>query len=135
MQSTAAKAGVTLQDDSAAGLPALDADVSRLREVLENLVANAIRHTPEGGTVRIGCRRDPDRASRLEFRVADDGRGIPAELLPHVFDRYVKSVDSGGTGLGLAIAKRLVEAHGGEIRAESRPGKGTVIRFWIPMPS
>ena len=135
MQSTAAKAGLTLKDDSAAGLPALEADASRLREVLENLVTNAIRHSPDGATIRIGCRRDPDRDARLEFRVADDGRGIPAELLPHVFDRYVKSVDSGGTGLGLAIAKRLVEAHGGEIRAESEPGKGTVIRFWIPIAS
>jgi signal transduction histidine kinase len=133
MQSAAAKAGVALKDDSAAGLPAVEADPSRLREVLENLVANAIRHTPEGGTIRVGCRRSPEHDAQLEFRVEDSGRGIPAELLPYVFERYVKSVDSGGTGLGLAIAKRLVEAHGGEIRAESEPGEGTVIRFRIPI--
>ncbi len=132
MQSSAAKAGVTLADRSASGLPKIEADPARIREVLENLVANAIRHTNSGGTIRIGCRRDAERDSRLEFRVEDNGRGIPADLLPHVFDRYVKSVDSGGTGLGLAIAKRLVEAHGGEIKAESESGKGTTIRFWLP---
>jgi signal transduction histidine kinase len=132
MQSSAAKSGVTLGVRTADGLPPVEVDVARIREVLENLVANAIRHTPEGGTIQVGCRRDPARESRLEFRVEDNGRGIAAELLPHVFDRYVKSVDSGGTGLGLAIAKRLVEAHGGEIRAESESGKGAVIRFWMP---
>jgi signal transduction histidine kinase len=133
MQSSAAEAGVTLAGSPAGGLPAVEMDAARIREVLENLVANAVRHTPAGGTIRIICRRDPDRESRLEFRVEDNGAGIPADLLPHVFDRYVKSVDSGGTGLGLAIAKRLVEAHGGEIRAESETGKGTTIRFWIPV--
>jgi two-component system OmpR family sensor kinase/two-component system sensor histidine kinase BaeS len=133
MQSSAAKAGVELAGQSDSGLPQLDADAARIREVLENLIANAIRHTPGGGRIQAGCRRDAGRTPRLEFRVEDNGRGIPADLLPHVFDRYVKSMDSGGTGLGLAIAKRLVEAHGGEIRAESESGKGTTIRFWLPV--
>ena len=132
MQSSAAKAGLTLVDQVEAGLPKIELDAARIREVLENLVANAIRHTPSGGTIQVGCRRSAEKASRLEFRVEDNGRGIPSDLLPYIFDRYVKSVDSGGTGLGLAIAKRLVEAHGGEIKAESDPGKGTTIRFWIP---
>jgi signal transduction histidine kinase len=132
MQSAAAEAGVMLAGQTAADLPAVEMDAARIREVLENLVANAVRHTAAGGWIRVGCRRDPDRGSRLEFRVEDNGAGIPKDLLPHVFDRYVKSVDSGGTGLGLAIAKRLVEEHGGEIRAESETGKGTTVRFWIP---
>lgn len=133
MQSSAGKAGVTLVDNAESNLPKIEVDGARMRELLENLVSNAIRHTPNGGTVQIGCRRDTERDSWLEFRVEDNGRGISADLLPHVFDRYVKSVDSGGTGLGLAIAKRLVEAHGGEIKARSDPGKGTLISFWIPI--
>jgi signal transduction histidine kinase len=135
MKSTAAKTGVTLGDQAEADLPAAELDNARIREVLENLVANAIRHTPGGGKIIVGCRRNPDHSDRLEFRVEDNGRGIPPELLAHIFDRYVKSVDSGGTGLGLAIAKRLVEAHGGGISAESDPGNGTSVCFWIPFSS
>ena len=135
MQTYAGGKGVTLVDRAEAGTPAAELDGSRIREVLENLVANAIRHTPSGGVITVSCRRNPDRPERLEFRVEDNGRGIPPELLAHIFDRYVKSVDSGGTGLGLAISKRLVEAHGGEINAESDQGKGTIIRFWIPFSS
>jgi signal transduction histidine kinase len=108
-------------------------DTARIREVLENLVSNALRHTPSGGSVRVGCGRSKENNSRLEFWVEDDGDGISEENLPFIFDRYFKSRDSGGTGLGLAITKRLVEAHGGEIRAQSDVGKGTSIRFWIPL--
>jgi signal transduction histidine kinase len=133
MQSQAAKAGVALTDESEAGLPAVEMDTARIREVLENLVSNALQHTPSGGSVRVGCGRPKENDSRLEFRVEDTGLGIPPENLPFIFDRYFKSRDSGGTGLGLAIAKRLVQAHGGEIRAESNLGKGTSIRFWIPI--
>jgi signal transduction histidine kinase len=135
MQSSSSKAGVTLVDKTETGLPKVEVDSARMREVLENLASNAIRHTPSGGMVQIGCRRSLENSNRLEFQVEDNGHGISADLLPHIFDRYVKSVDSGGTGLGLAIAKRLVEAHGGEITAESAPGKGTTIRFWIPFSS
>jgi signal transduction histidine kinase len=133
MRSAAAKAGVSLGEDAEAGLAQVDLDPARMREVLENLVANAIRNTPAGGTVSVGCRRAAGAPPRLAFAVRDTGRGIPADLLPNLFNRYVKSVDSGGTGLGLAIARQLVEAHGGKIEAESEPGKGTIIRFWIPL--
>jgi signal transduction histidine kinase len=133
MQSQAEKAGVILKGEPDAGLPAVEMDIARIREVLENLVSNAIRHTPPGGTIRVGCSLSSTKTGRLEFRVEDTGRGIPAEDLPFIFDRYFKSRDSGGTGLGLAIAKRLVQAHGGEIRAESDLGRGTTIRFWIPI--
>jgi signal transduction histidine kinase len=132
MQSSAVKTGVTLAGQAEADLSAAELDASRIREVLENLVTNAIRHTPAGGKITVGCRRHSQQPDRLEFRVEDNGRGITPDLREHIFDRYVKSVDSGGTGLGLAIAKRLVEAHGGGIIAESDQGKGTTIRFWIP---
>jgi signal transduction histidine kinase len=133
MQSQATKTGIALTDESETGLPAVEMDTSRIREVLENLVSNALRHTPSGGSVRAGCGRSKENNSRLEFWVEDTGRGIPSENLPFIFDRYFKSRDSGGTGLGLAITKRLVQAHGGEIRAQSDVGKGTSIRFWIPI--
>ena len=111
-------------------LPPLDADPVRLRQILENLVANALRHTPPGGSIRVAARLD---GATVAFAVCDTGSGIPPEDLPHVFDRFWKSADSGGSGLGLAIAKNLVAAHGGAIRAESEPGRGTVIRFTMPV--
>jgi signal transduction histidine kinase len=133
MRPSAAKNGIAIVDQAEDGLPRVEADLPRIREILGNLISNALRNTPPGGRILIGCRRTAPNADRIEFRVDDNGRGIPPDLLPHVFDRYVKSVDSGGTGLGLAIAKRLVEAHGGGISAESEPGKSTSIRFWIPL--
>jgi signal transduction histidine kinase len=76
---------------------------------------------------------DPaEQGLAVAFEVRDTGPGIAPEVLPHVFDRFVKSADSGGAGLGLAIAKSLVEAHGGTITADSRPGDGTVMRFVLP---
>jgi signal transduction histidine kinase len=117
---------------SAKDLPELDVDPVRVREVLENLVANALRYTPRGGAIRIEAAPVPNRGG-VEVAVADTGAGIPAEDLPHVFERFAKSTDSGGSGLGLAIARRLVEAHGGAIRAESEVGKGTTIRFSLPV--
>ena len=101
-------------------LPILDLDPVRIREVLANLVANAIRHTPPGGRVTLaGSVEAGGRWVRLE--VIDTGPGIDPALLPHVFDRFVKGEGSRGSGLGLAIARQLVLAHGGEIAAESPP--------------
>ncbi len=125
----AAEAGVELSE-TVAPLGELDVDPVRIRQVLENLLANALRHTPRGGSVRVEVARE---GSRVAFSVSDTGSGIAADALPHVFDRFWKSADSGGSGLGLAIAKSLVEAHGGEIHALSRPGSGTTIRFTLPL--
>ncbi|MDP9366265.1 MAG: HAMP domain-containing histidine kinase [Chloroflexota bacterium] len=108
----------------------LDVDPVRIRQVLDNLLSNALRHTPPGGRVRVEARPE---GNAVAFAVRDTGRGIPAEALPHVFDRFWKSADSGGSGLGLAIARGLVEAHGGAIGAESRLGEGTTIRFTLPV--
>ena len=125
----AAEAGVTFSLASSL-LPPLDVDPVRVRQVLENLLDNALRHTPRGGTIRIEVGWEGPAAL---FRVADTGRGIPAEALPHVFDRFWKSADSGGSGLGLAIARGLVEAHGGKIRADSVVDRGTVVSFTLPV--
>ena len=121
----AAEAGVTFTL-TATPLPPLDIDPVRVRQVLENLLDNALRHTPRGGTIRIEVGREGPAAL---FRVADTGSGIPAEALPHVFDRFWKSADSGGSGLGLAIARGLVEAHGGQDprRQRRRSGHGGVV--------
>lgn len=125
-------AGIQLYAKAPADLPLLEVDPARIREVLENLISNALRFTPGGGEIRVEVALDGD-ARRVAVSVSDNGAGIPPQDLPHIFDRFFKSRDSRGTGLGLAIAKNLVGAHGGEIRAESEAGKGTTIRFTLPI--
>ena len=113
-------------------LPILDIDPVRIREVLSNLVANAIRHTPAGGRVTLaGSVEAGGRWVRLEVR--DMGPGIDPTLLPYVFDRFVTGDASRGTGLGLAIARQLVLAHRGEITVSSPPGAGTTFRVRLPL--
>ena len=109
------------------------ADRTALRQILANLLENAVRHT-EGGPVSIRTKRD---SGGVTVEVADTGPGIPAEHLPRVFERFYRvdtgrARSSGGTGLGLAIVKHLVEAHGGHVRAESAVGRGTTIRVFFP---
>jgi two-component system sensor histidine kinase BaeS len=112
-------------------LPALEVDPVRIRQVLTNLVDNAIRAMPGGGTVELRARVETDAVA---VDVVDDGPGIPAELLPHVFDRFTKSPASRGSGLGLAIAEAIVTAHGGTIAAERATTDGrTRIRIALPM--
>ena len=126
----ASTAGVTVRADAPTDLPILDLDPVRVREVLANLVANAIRHTPPGGSVTVsGAVADP----WLELRVADTGPGIDPAVLPHVFERFVKTAGSGGSGLGLAIARSLVEAHGGTLDVASSGSGGTTFRARFPL--
>ncbi|HET9346137.1 MAG TPA: sensor histidine kinase, partial [Candidatus Limnocylindrales bacterium] len=105
--------------------------------VVANLVANALRHTPAGGHVTVTATRGGDGREggtrSVDVVVRDSGAGINPSLLPHVFDRFAKSADSRGSGLGLAIARGLVEAHGGTITVESRPGEGAAFRFSLPV--
>jgi signal transduction histidine kinase len=108
----------------------LELDPVRMRQVLSNLVANALRYTPAGGYVHVKCGSVQDQAL---LEVTDDGPGIAPEDLPHVFERFYKSTDSGGMGLGLAIARHLVSAHGGSIEAHSASGQGTTIRILLPV--
>jgi two-component system sensor histidine kinase BaeS len=125
----AATAGVTLDLEAPDDLPLLDADPVRLREILSNLVDNAIQHAPRGGRVAI---RLETSAQEVRMSVADTGKGISPELLPHVFDRFAKGPDSRGSGLGLAIARALTEAHGGTIQARSDAGHGTTMIVHLP---
>jgi signal transduction histidine kinase len=126
--------GVGLTTETAADLPLLDVDPVRIREVISNLVANALRYTPSGGRIEVAVAPGADgRVVRLA--VTDTGSGIPADVLPHVFERFTKSADSRGSGLGLAIARNLVLAHGGEIGAASRPDEETTVWFTLPVDS
>jgi signal transduction histidine kinase len=97
--------------------------------VIANLLANAIAHTPAGGSVRVSA---VPANGGITVSVTDTGEGIPADLLPHIFDRFVKTPGSSGSGLGLAIARDLVTAHGGTINAESTVGSGTSVRLTLP---
>ena len=125
-----AEAGGVSMDVQAHAEPPLDVNPVRVREILENLLANALRYTPPGGRVRVES--SADAGGGVTITVTDTGRGIAAHDLSSVFDRFAKTADSGGSGLGLAIAKRLVEAHGGEIRAEAPSPGGT--RFVLTLP-
>ncbi len=133
-QPRAAEAGVTIGTDLPARLPPVKADGERTIQILTNLLDNAIKHTPRGGRIIVTAQ---ERRGHVLLSVADTGRGIPEAELPHIFDRFYK-VDKartgarGGAGLGLAIAKHLVEAQGGIIMVESRPGEGA--RFTVALP-
>lgn len=110
------------------------ADASLLRRVLQNLVSNAIRHSP-GGVVHVGARAGQSHGS-VECWVGDNGAGIPAERLERVFDKGESSSDDeGGAGLGLTIVRTFIEAHGGTVHVESREGDGSTFRFTLPGPA
>jgi signal transduction histidine kinase len=102
--------------------------------VLDNLLDNAIRHSPAGSTITVSITESTNGA---ECSVSDQGAGIPAEHLPYIFERFYRVDKSrnrkdGGTGLGLAIARALIHAQGGHISAQSVEGEGTTITFWLP---
>jgi signal transduction histidine kinase len=130
----AAADGIRIELKSQSDELVLRVDADRMRQVLRNLVANAIRHSPEVGRVQLSARAD-DAATRLE--VADDGPGIPAEDLERVFERFyrsdrARSADAGGAGLGLAIARWIVELHGGTIHAAQAEPHGCRIVVELP---
>jgi signal transduction histidine kinase len=113
----------------------IDGDPFRLEQALENLIVNAIRHTPSGGTITVAARGGHDG---VELTVSDSGEGIPPEHLPFVFDRFYKATSADGTasagsGLGLSIVKAIVARHGGRVRATSEPGRGTTITMTLPL--
>ena len=132
--------GITLSASSAPGL-ALTADAGRLDQVLGNLIANALRHTPQGGAIRLSAEDVtlPDGGRVARIVVSDTGEGIPAEDLPFIFDRFWRGdrartrTEGAGSGLGLAIARQLVHAHDGRICAESTPGRGTTFTIDLPV--
>jgi signal transduction histidine kinase len=123
---------VTLLNDSAADLPAVDADVAALDRVFANLLGNAIKHTPAGGTVRIVAR--PSGATLIEVVVEDTGGGIPPGQEMRIFERYTGAASrADSTGLGLFIARTITAAHGGTISAENRlDARGARFRVVLP---
>jgi two-component system sensor histidine kinase BaeS len=120
----AASAGISLLVDAAEGLRDLELDPLRVRQVVTNLMSNALRHTPAGGRVTVAV---SDEGGDQVLRVVDTGTGMDADAAAHAFDRFWRSADSPGAGLGLAIARDLVVAHGGEMSLESSVGAGTTV--------
>ncbi len=118
-------------------LPEIEADKNRMYQVMENLLNNAVKFSPEGGEVIVSVERGRDE---LKISVADEGIGIPEEDLPHVFDRFYRASNAaraaiGGTGLGLGIVKYIIESHGGRMSAESKIRKGSTFSFTLPLES
>jgi len=130
-----AEKGVKGVSEVATGLPRVQADADRLHQVLTNLISNAVKFSPEGGTVRISGRK---RGGFALISVADEGPGIPPDRLEQVFERFQQVRDPQkshplGTGLGLTISREIVERMGGEIWVESEPGTGAVFAFTVPL--
>jgi signal transduction histidine kinase len=130
----AARQGVDLAGSAEAEVDPVLMDTQRIARVLNNLIHNALRHTSAGGRVEVHAWRQD---GWVQVEVSDTGEGISPEDLPHVFERFYRGEKSrgrttGGSGLGLAIARGIVNAHGGEIRVDSAPGRGT--RFWFTIP-
>ncbi|MCC6928765.1 MAG: PAS domain S-box protein [Gemmatimonadaceae bacterium] len=124
--------GLLIERDLPDALPEVHVDAMRLQQVMVNLVANAVKFTERGGSVTV---RAEARDDSVRIAVIDTGSGIPAEHLPHIFDRYWharRQSRTVGTGLGLAIAQGIVKAHGGSITVESTPGMGTTFIFTVP---
>jgi len=142
----AARKGVEVVSSVAEGVPEIDVDPTRIRQVLANLLSNALRHTPSGGLVSVSVAMadsgadgegadagDGAGAAGVRFVVTDSGPGLPAESLATVFDRFTRSADSGGSGLGLSIARDLVFTHGGSISAVNTATGGAAIGFTVPV--
>ena len=126
---------ISMESSADANLPDVNIDPHRIIQVFGNLLDNALRYTPSGGRVRLSAQA---AVAGIEFRIQDSGPGISETDLPYVFDRFyrgdkARSRQDGGSGLGLAISKSIIEAHGGQIRAESPTGEGTTIIFVLPI--
>ena len=129
-----AERGIALEY-TVAQLPAINADYDRLTQVVGNLLSNTARYVMEGGTVRVVAQSTGDG---IEVRIADNGPGVPEADLPRIFERFwrgdpSRSRTTGGSGLGLAIARHVIEAHAGRIWAETTPGGGLMVVFWLPV--
>ncbi len=117
-------------------LPKITADKDRIDQVIVNIISNAIKYTPEGGTIVVGSSMADE--NNILVRIMDNGLGIPEKDLPRIFERFyrvekARTSDTGGTGLGLAIAKELIEAHGGNIKIQSKIGVGTMVDIILPV--
>jgi two-component system sensor histidine kinase GlrK len=129
---------ISMQMQIQPDLPRFPMDAEKVEVVLENLLSNALKFTPEGGRITVSARQQSD-SNRVEVAVSDTGRGIPESGLKEVFEKF-RRVDDGkgavrGTGLGLAIVKHIINAHGGQVWAQSEVGRGCTFTFWLPLPS
>ena len=125
---------ITLSAKAADNLPEIEVDPQRMKEVLSNILDNALRYTPEGGHISLSAEVVEDT---IEIRVKDSGPGVAADEVDKIFDRFYRTEtsrtrDQGGSGLGFAIAKSIVEKHNGRIWGESAPGKGLTVVIRIP---
>jgi signal transduction histidine kinase len=135
LEPAATQRGVRLVLDLPEQLPLVDVDADRIRQVLANLIGNAIKFTARDGEVRLRAGAD-SAAAVVWIAVTDTGVGIPPDALPHVFDRFWharRQAEARGTGLGLWITKEIVEAHDGRVRVESEPGRGSTFAFTLPV--
>jgi signal transduction histidine kinase len=135
LQPKAADKGLTLTADLPVVLPLLNIDAHRIKQVLNNLLDNAVAHTGKDGIITVTAR---EQNNMVSISVSDTGEGIPPEDLPMIFERFYRVDKSrarktGGSGLGLTITKRLVEAHSGTIEVKSQPGKGSTFTFTLPV--
>jgi two-component system phosphate regulon sensor histidine kinase PhoR len=161
MESKAREKDITVSQEIDPGLPPVSADADRIIQVLVNLLDNAVKFTPEGGSVRVSARAVPNAecgvlseekkgtfeletrnakldADFVEISVADTGPGIPPLLIPRLGERFyrvdpARSRELGGTGLGLAIVKHILQAHGSALKIENAPRRGTVVSFCLPV--
>ena len=113
----------------------MDGDATRLRQMVRNVLDNAIKYTPRGGDVNVELNQTENH--KFELRVSDTGIGIPDNALDHIFDRFyrvdeARTREAGGSGLGLSIVKQIVDAHGGTITVNSEVGSGTVVSVFLP---
>jgi len=113
-------------------LPVITADVNQLSQILMNLLLNAAQATPPGGSITVSAGMEQS-AGIIELRVRDSGSGIPADILPHVFEPFFSTKRGKGTGLGLSISQSYIRSHGGDIQLESAPGMGTTVRVTLPV--
>jgi signal transduction histidine kinase len=129
------KRGITIRVQAEEALPEIRVDIERMMQVLGNLMSNALRYTPSGGVITLAAARHD---GGVELQVADTGVGIDADDLPYIFERSyrgdkARTQEQGESGLGLAVAKSLVEAQGGVIKVDSRPGEGSVFKIQLPI--
>jgi signal transduction histidine kinase len=130
-RSQAESTGLSLGAEVADSLPVVEVDPARMRQVIGNLLSNAIRHTPRDGSVNVAVGSDQNL---LTITVSDTGEGVSPDLLPHIFERFVKGPNSTGSGLGLAIAREIVSAHAGRLEVQSSPQTGTIATIFLPLP-
>lgn len=132
-----AQKDIRLDLDVKPGLPSLNVDPGRMTQVFTNILDNALRYTPQGGSLHLSAAQAPDGVT---LSVTDSGPGLPEAELERIFDRLYRADPSrqhgnGGSGLGLAIARSIVELHGGHITARSQEGQGLTVQVWLPIPA